>query len=211
MNTETDQINDEKPFETNEINEKPPLINEDTGLETDNISPKKPRESRVFNHGTGYVTFVQALKLITASRSTLARYANTGQVSFETDEKGNKLFQVIELERVFGKLKSFETDETNSVEGQKDHLTPQEIAADTTLKLALLEAENRFLKEKLEAEADKAKREAQNAEDWKNQCERMTLVLTHRPEPALTLEPELQTAPEPKKGFFGRLFGGDKP
>ena len=192
MTTETAQKIDEKPFEINGISAKLPLVDEETNAETAAEVSKKPRESHVFNHGTGKVTFVQALKLITASRATLSRYTRDGKISFETDANGNKLYQAVELERVFGKLLAPETGETVSeVEGE-DHEEPQQPDHETALRLALLEQENGFLRER-------AQRAEDEAESWKQQAERATLILTdQRAQPATT----------PKRGIFGAIFGG---
>ena len=200
MTTETTAEVTEKPFEISTIGAKLPLVNEETASETDANSPKKPRESRVFNHGTGHVTFVQALKLITASRSTLARYANEGKLSFETDPKGNKLFQVTELERVFGKLKSPETDETSPADDEKDQLAPQEQDTETAVKMALLEQEIQFLREKAERAEQMAQDAKISADQWRQQAERATLILTDQ-----RSQPEPQ---QPKRGILGAIFGG---
>lgn len=193
MTTETAPKIDEKPFEINGISANLPLVSEETEAVTEAEVSKKPRESHVFNHGTGKVTFVQALKLITASRATLSRYTKDGKISFETDDKGNKLYQVVELERVFGKLLAPETDETVSDEDDQDHEEQQQPNHETALKLALLEQENSFLR-------DRAQRAENEAQSWKQQAERATLILTDQraqPEP-----------PQPRRGILGAIFGG---
>lgn len=198
-----------EPHEIKDIGAKLPLVPEETELETEASDLKRPRESKAFNHGTGKVTFVQALKLITASRATLSRYTNDGKLSFETDENGHKIYQVAELERVFGKLKAPETDEEVSENEPSNHEEPAKPDHETVLKLALLEQENQFLRERLEAEAEKAKREAQNAADWKLQAERVTLMLTHRPEPTPIPEAQPEASEQPKRKFLG-IFGGGR-
>lgn len=206
--SETVSDDEEKPFETNGLNAYSPLEHEETIPSQSQAVSKKPFETGVFNHGTGKVTFTQALQLITASKATLSRYSNDGKLSFETNEEGHKIYQVAELERVFGKLKSPETKETVSEEVQSNHLKPSEPDNETTLKLALLEQENHFLREK----AEHAQREA---EDWKQQATRAMLMLTHQPTPAAPVAAQEPPAPEPKpepptqpkKKFLG-IFGG---
>lgn len=189
MNPETITADTGKPLEISDLSVEPTL-------EPDETVSKKPRESNVYNHGTGYVTFVQALKLITASRATLSRYTNDGKIPFDTDERGRNIYQVVDLERVFGKLKSPDTDETVSEEEGGEQEKPEQPNHETALKLALLEQENRFLKEQNAELRD-------NAEDWKQQAERAMLMLTHRPEPATAVQP-VQPEPEPaRRGFLG--------
>jgi myosin heavy subunit len=198
---ETAQKGAEEPRETNGLSVEPEILAQDTKDETEVLVSKKPRETHVYNHGTGYVTFVQALKLITASKATLSRYTNDRKIPYVTDDRGNKLYQVVDLERVFGKLKSLETEVEVTDEEQGNHEKHIEPDHETALKLALLEQENKFLKEK-------AQRAEKEAADWKQQAERVTLMLTHRPETPAVPEVQPEPVPEAKQGFFSRLFGG---
>lgn len=185
----------EKPNETSDLALEPIV-------EPQNQVPKKPRETKVYNHGTGYVTFVQALKLISASKTTLSRYTKEGRISYETDDKGTKWYQVVELERVFGKLNSPGTDEQVPDEDAGNHEEPSEPNNETALELALLKQENQFLRER-------AERAETAAQDWKQHAERITLMLPQpKTVPETGEEPTPEPQPEPKKSFLQRLLGG---
>ena len=199
MNTENSIL---EPKETNE--------NSDLGVEPvpeleEAVSVKRV-ENYTYRGGTAFVGFTQALKLTGTSRATLHRYTQNGKLSFETDEDGHKIYQVIELERVFGKLKSPETEKPVSNEDERNQLETPDQDPETVLEMALLKAENERLRDKLEAEQQKAQLLAQSADDWKEQCQRMTLMLTHRPEPATAPEPT--TAPQ-RRGLLRRILFGN--
>ena len=162
--------------------------------------PEKPDETDSNSPPPYKVGLNEAARLTGASKTTILKYAEDGTLSWELNPQRKKVYEVSELQRVFPKMKV----QTSADKEQVDHAEPEVKPNDTAHKLALLEQENRFLKEKLEAESEKASREAQNAQDWKNQCERMTLMLTHRPEPTPSPAPVM----EHRKGFFARLFGG---
>ncbi|MBV9470575.1 MAG: hypothetical protein JOZ57_15150 [Abitibacteriaceae bacterium] len=138
----------------------------------------------------------EAARLTGASKTTILKYAEESKLSFELNPQGKKVYQVAELERVFGRLKT----PTSSEEGQQDHSEPPEIPPQTALEMALLKAEVRRLE-------DQNHLLAKNAEDWQQQAERLTLMLTHRPEPEPVPAPTTQSTPEPPKGFLQRLFG----
>jgi hypothetical protein len=172
-----------------------------------------------------YLGLNDAVRLSGVSKPTFLKYVGRGKLSPILNEQGRKLYQVVDIQRVFpsgGKA-------TSQVKREVDPSLLANSEGLTAVDLALLKAENQRLREKLEAEQEKARLlvqiaddAKQNAEDWKQQAERVALMLTHRPELVPTPEPEpptpaqpqttpqSQTAPEPKKGFFGRLFGGNK-
>jgi hypothetical protein len=169
---------------------------------------EKPEETANNSPAPYLVGLNEAARLTGASKTTILKYAEDGTLSYEFNAQKKKVYQVAELQRVFPKMKV----QNGSAKEQIDHDEPKEVPDNTAHKLELLEQENRFLKEKLEAEAEKASREAQNAQDWKNQCERMTLMLTHRPEPTPVPEPQATPEPQPvaapKRKFLG-IFGGN--
>jgi DNA-binding transcriptional MerR regulator len=209
---ETSQEATEKPTENNDLSVKPSVEPQEVVSETEEISSKKPTENYTYRGGTAFVGFTQALKLTGTSRATLHRYTQNGKLSYETDEDGHKIYQVIELERVFGKLKSPETEEAVSNEGQRNQLETADQDHETTLKVAQLEAEKHQLEIQLAAEREKSRlleqiadREKEEAEKWHRQAERLSLML---PAPATTTAPEPTPEPEKSKGFLRRIFGG---
>lgn len=209
---ETSQEVTEKPLENSDLGAKPSLEPEETVSETEAASSKKPTENYTYRGGTAFVGFTQALKLTGTSRATLHRYTQSGKLSFETDEDGHKIYQVIELERVFGRLKSPETEQPVSSEGQRNQLETADEDPETTLKLTQLEAEKRQLEIQLAAEREKsrlleqiAEREKEEAEKWHDQAKRLSLML---PAPATQTAPEPTSAPDKSKGFLRRIFGG---
>ena len=189
MNTETIEKNSEKPNENNEIGVEPVV-------ELQDKVSMKPIENYSYRGGTALVGFTQALKLTGTSRATLHRYTQNGKISFETNADGHKIYQVVELERVFGKLKTEEPEKESSKEQERNQTETVKPDHETTLKIALLEQENRFLKEQNE-------NLQQNTEDLR----RAMLMLTHKPKPQAVSQP-MQPTPPPK-GFLARLFGGN--
>ena len=107
------------------------------------------------------LTISEAVAMIPVSESTLRRDMKRGKVSFDTDEKGRKQFDVSELERVYGPLTDAETandthqkppmtDNDNKVitllEEQVQDLKAQ-LSEATTEKQQLLELANRLQKQ----------------------------------------------------------------
>ena len=119
-----------------------------------------------------------------------------------TDENGHKLFQIVELERIFGKLKSPETDEIGSIDDEKDHLAPHEQGNEIALKIAKLEADKQLLEALLDAEKEKGRLLEQNADDLRQSLK----MLTYRPQTTPAAAPKQSQQP---KGFLARLFGGN--
>lgn len=205
---ETTEEVSEKPSENNGLEENPLLELQEVFSEDETTISKKPSGNYTYRGGTAFVGFTQALKLTGTSRATLHRYTQSGKLSYETNEDGNKIYQVIELERVFGRLKTPETENEVSGEGQRNQLETAGEDYETSLKFAQLEAEKRQLETELAAEREKsrllekmAEREREEAEKWHKQADRLSLML-----PSPTAQPE--PAPEKSGGFFKRLFGG---
>jgi hypothetical protein len=157
---------------------------------------------------SAYVGLNEGVRLSGVSKPTFLKYVEKGRFSPIINEQGRKVYQVVDIQRVF----PTGAKATSQSEGQTDPSLHKEKGGLTAVQIALLKAENERLKEKLEAEQDKARLlvqiaddAKQNAEDWKLQAERATLMLTHRPE--ITAAPEAKpAATAPKKRW--RLFGG---
>ena len=139
-----------------------------------------------------------AARMTGASKNTIIKYAEEGKLSFEFNGAQKKVYQVAELQRVFGNLKvqsSSEVDQQNQDE-------PHEIPAKTTLEVAVLREKLRHAEELNQLYIKQAEEAKENAEKWQIQAERATLMLTHRPEPEAATQPV-------QKGFLARLFGGN--
>lgn len=157
--------------------------------------PIKPTDTTSKFPTSAKVGLNEAARLTGASKTTIIKYAEEGKVSFEFNGAGKKVYQVAELQRVFGDLK---VPPSSALE-QQDQIEPVE----TALKMAVLEEKLRHAEELSGLYMKQAEEAKQNAERWQIQAERATLMLTHRPEPAAAPEP----ATHPKKKFLG-IFGG---
>ncbi len=204
MTTENDNLEPLETSENNEISAKlPPSREEKPFVETENSSAKTS-ENYIFKDGKAFVGHSLALKLTGSSPATLYRYTKAGKLSYDKDENGHKIYQVAELERVFQKLKSMETVDNVSDEGEREQLKTSQDDHENALKIANLENENRKLEILLEAEREKGRLLERNADDLRQAMK----MLTYRPEPTSTPSPsEAQPAPQSKKRFLG-IFGG---
>ena len=100
-----------------------------------------------------FVTVKQAEKLTGKSRQTLWRDSKKGKVSVQKDDDGNNVYNVAELERVYGDLQQqvCNTDVT---------VLPDETSQDNSL----LQQEISFLREKIES-LETTLSESKNRED----------------------------------------------
>lgn len=64
------------------------------------------------------ITIKEAVAIISVSESSLRRAIKSGEISSEKDAKGRRLIDVVELERVYGQLKSVEHSD-ESVNGSQ--------------------------------------------------------------------------------------------
>jgi hypothetical protein len=116
------------------------------------------------------VGLTDAAKLTGKDNSTITRAANKGRLSFTTDASGNRLFDVAELERVFGPLKS--PDEEEPIAAAPDNgrlLATVERAHET--EVLLLKEHIRLL----QAQVDDLKADR---ERWQQQAGQITRLLT---------------------------------
>ena len=93
------------------------------------------------------ITIMEAVKLISVSESTLRRDMKTGKVSFEVSDKGHKLVDVAELQRVY-KVDVSMTGNGSSNEG---HLTGN----DSQKLVNLLETQLKETQDQLKASAER--------------------------------------------------------
>jgi len=110
-------------------------------------------------------TLGQAASETGKSKPTLSRDIKKGKLSAEKLPNGSYKIQAAELFRVYEKKEHETVTEIKNVTNDNPHETHNEIE--------MLRQELRFKNEKIEAlEKDK--------EDWKNQAERVSLLLTHQ-------------------------------
>ena len=168
---------------------------------------EKPNDTAVKSPVPFKVGLNEAARLTGASKTTILKYAEEGKLSFEFNGAQKKVYQVAELQRVFGDLKV----QNGSAKGQQDQSEPEQLAENTAVKVAQLEGEVAKLQAVLEAEREKSRILAEvaekaelNADHWRGQADAVTRMLTHTP--TATPEPEPPAA-SPKKKFLG-IFGG---
>jgi hypothetical protein len=130
------------------------------------------------------VNISEAIQLSKVSRQTFySKYLNPGKIATELDHQGKKCIDTAELIRVFGSIDLDTVDKTEDVKtGQV------QTGRDSTH-----DAEITLLREQLHA--------AQERERWyQGQLESLTgaiKLLDHRP-----------ADQQPRRGFWGRIFGG---
>ena len=76
------------------------------GISTRRIQEKEP---------TMQVGLTEAARLTGKDASTITRACNSGRLSFTKDEAGNRIFDIAELERVYGPLRTPEEQRAGSV------------------------------------------------------------------------------------------------
>lgn len=168
-----------------------------------------------------YVGFNEAVRLSGVSKPTFSKYIEKGKLSPILNEKGRKVYQVVDIQRVFPEGGKATGEEKNKVNPS----LPVNRGGDTTTELIKLQGEKAVLEAQLAAERDKSKLLAEiaakaehNADNWRIQAERAALMFTPKAEtakpettPQSFIDAESQPlTPEPKKGFLSRIFGGGK-
>lgn len=138
---------------------------------------------------TVYLSLNEAAKKTKRSKGTISKALSSGKLSHVSkDENGYKI-DPSELFRVFP-IKREETSKSYHSE------TPE----NTT--------ENRALKKEIELLREQLKREQEQSDHWRNQAEKITLLLTNentlQSKTPSTLK---QQTPKKKKGVFRRLLG----
>lgn len=135
------------------------------------------------------ITIAEAEALTGKSVKTLHRHTKNGTLSFSLNPQGQKVVDIVELERVYGQLKQpVETAEN----GTGEHLTPVEnnLELVETIKQQVLDQQSHI--DALQAELKDVKAEKRQL---LNAVENLTLMFP-KPEPT----------PEPKPpGIFARL------
>lgn len=135
------------------------------------------------------LTITEAVKIIPVSESTLRRDVKNGTVSCHKDDKGRNRFEVAELERVYGQLKSLNGTQPPA-ERSDPEPTHQNLSMngnDTSRIIDLLEGQVQDLKDRL-SQADTEKTQL--------------LALADR----LQKQNEVLMLPPPKKSSFWGYF-----
>ena len=150
------------------------------------------------------VGLTEAAKLTGKGMSTITRAANAGRVSYTTDDKGNRQFEVSELERAFGRLRS--------PDGQDHKQGSVEESRTAELKDELHAKEVRMLREQirmLEAQIDDLKAERGK---WQEQAGQITRLLTDQSDRQREAEIDsevmrvTEVEREKKGGILARIF-----
>lgn len=140
------------------------------------------------------LNMTDAVKVIPVSESTLRRDVRSGKVSFETDEKGRKQFDVSELTRVYGQLNDAEP-------ATEPHQNPPMKENDTSTLPFLTENDGKVVA-LLEEQVQSLKGQLAEATTEKQQLLELANRLQKQNE-VLMLPPPTET--ETSDGFFGRI------
>lgn len=140
----------------------------------------------------------RAAELTGKSQSTIHRAAEAGKLAFIRTEAGERVFDVSELDRVYGLLPQGEAG--GDTGGTLREVVPDmpRNSVDAPRNVAV-EVELAVLKAKLEAANDTIGRLERDRDSWRNQA---TQALALLPKPADT--PPTPAAP---RGLLARLFG----
>ena len=103
---------------------------------------------------TAFVGLNEAARLTGVHKPTIVRDVKAGRLSYTTDERGNKRYQVAELDRLYRITTGGVTDVTSNVGGNNYRLIPPHVTSVTTPDTTELAV----LKERLAAREDTIRR-----------------------------------------------------
>jgi len=129
------------------------------------------------------VSLAKAAQLAGKSRATIYRLVSQGKISAAQNNKGDKVVDVAELQRVFGDLQTVSNENLKTVSARQDD----------NLKIQHENALLRAQVESLERENDLLRQQIKNAE---NQNQRLLALLEQR---LLTYAPEAKPDKKNKK------------
>ena len=154
------------------------------------------------------IGLTEAAKLTGKSPSTITRRSNhkdsNKRLSFTANSNGDRLYDVAELERVFGKLRV--PDEEHAIVQKTDNAPPSNPLHEEII--LGHQRENALLQEQitqLRAQVDDLK---QDRDEWRTQAKQSTLFLEDQREKETELKhalKEAQSAPEVKRSWWGRV------
>lgn len=136
----------------------------------------------------------EAANITGRSKGQIGRDSNSGRLAYTLNEKDQKRYKVSDLYTLYGFRNPKET-ESHSVE------RPIEIQMETTVKIAVLEAELKAKEETLRYREEEIRDLRQNRDRLIEQNQRLTLLL-----PAPKTEPPPLAIQLEKKSFWKRLF-----
>jgi len=164
-----------------------------------------PSEKSATVSFSAYVGLNEAARLTGVHKTTITRDVKAGRLSYTTDERGNKRYQVADIDRLYHISANGATTETSSATGNNDRLRPH-VATDTptpeNVELAVL-------KERLAAREDVIRRLENQVEDLRNdkrllqgQIDVTTRLLEAKKEPT---QSETENPPS-KLSWWRKLF-----
>lgn len=140
-----------------------------------------------------------AAKLTGRNASTITRAANQGRLSFHKDSAGRRVFDVAELERVFGKLRNPEegTHSAEAVQNTNAHSAEFRMhermhGAEKTA----LEREIELLRERMQEMKDQLDDMRDDRDHWRQQAETHIRLLTDQRAEQVKREEQLQREAE---------------
>jgi hypothetical protein len=151
----------------------------------------------------------QAAKITRKNKSVIWRDEKAGKLSSKANGKGHKVYDIAELERVYGQIYDPAQDETaETVAGKvaSDQTQPDIEAVKLALKLEFIERELSLIKDQLtEIKTDR--------DHWRNQAETALRALpppavtAPQPEPEATVPVSATNNNQPKPSLWQRLTG----
>ena len=145
------------------------------------------------------IGITDAAKLTGRNASTITRAANQGRLSFHKDSAGRRVFDVAELERVFGKLRNPE-EVTHSAEAvQSTNAHSAEFRMHERVHEAektALEREIELLRERMQEMKDQLDDMRDDRDHWRRQAETHIRLLTDQREEQVKREEQLQREAE---------------
>jgi hypothetical protein len=180
-------------------------------IETIPTSAKNEPTAVTITAAGAYIGLNEAKRRTGKSKDTILRHAEKGTISTILNEQGRKVYQVVDLERVFG----FPTSAT-SLDERSSNQNDQPDQDDTTVvELAVLREKLRHTEELNRVYQEQAQRAEREAEDWKKQAAQAMRMLTYQPQPVVQdqinqPEPAIKTEIQPPKRKFLGFFGGGK-
>ena len=136
------------------------------------------------------VSLQKAVKMTGKSESTLRRDVKKGKTSADRDDRGHLQFDIAELQRVYGELKSTGTDAQSTEQGNDNAMTGHD-------RVEILAIKDNQISD-LKAQLEKAEMRETALIDEKSKL--LDLLSAEKEEKRLMLP-----APQKRTGFFGLL------
>ena len=142
------------------------------------------------------VSLQKAVKMTGKSESTLRRDVKKGKTSADRDDRGHLQFDIAELQRVYGELKSTGTDAQSTEQGNDKAMTGHDRAEILTIK------DNQI--SDLKAQLEKAEMRETSLIDEKS---KLLDLLSAEKEEKRALMPPVDEKKQESKGWLLRLVG----